>query len=37
MMILFVSLIQLFGVLDADTLLAAGEAAAFTRGTSDVS
>jgi hypothetical protein len=31
------SLIQLFGLLDADTLLAAGKSGAFTRGTSHVS
>ena len=31
------SLIQLFGMLDADTLLAAGKSGAFTRGTSRVS
>ena len=31
------SLIQLFGMLDADTLLAAGKSAAFTRGASKVS
>ena len=31
------SLIQLFGRLDADKLLAAGKAGAFTRGTSKVS
>jgi hypothetical protein len=31
------SLIQLFGMLDADTLLAAGKGGAFTRGTSRVS